>query len=140
MAKITLISIFFILFHNFVYAQKDSIIYMFPENVSGFVSDAIKKINIKEVSIQISEKSTGIYSLYFYTPKNNQDIIWKKIILKSNRFVKIHNIFIPLFFESDLNFSDFGQREVNGKIYRKKITWISENEIIKFDKFGKIYD
>lgn len=74
-------------------------------------------------------------------PLDADNLINEKIMKRTNRRLRVNeNCFLPLLFEEDLIFTDFGrEKQSDGRIARKRILFNFDGFTITFDKLGRIY-
>ncbi len=117
-----------------------------PKQVSSYLS---KVITEPKYASSFRENEFAFYiarikEKYYLTTMDTAygSLITEKLIKQTNRFVRIDSLLIPLIFDLDITFADFGDvppRTLNGKSGKKKILLTIEHFLIIFDGGGRIY-
>ncbi|WP_400191858.1 hypothetical protein [Hymenobacter sp. B81] len=124
------------------------IVYQFPEAVTRKVNDYLDKVSGERDTVRYACKlyirADGKYHIGiwdFYSGKRKDDLLYNRIISKSNRHVDLgNNRLLPVFFDHDLAFADLGSvRTADGRIGQIKLISSFDGFTVTFDHKGTIY-
>lgn len=129
--------------------KSDHIYYELPESVNGKVAEYIKDLSAKNKAIEFAAKLfEGENQRYVLTlvefdkdKLEKDDLVYTFLVKKTNRFLRLHDLEIPLYLHLDLQFADFGKEVLpNGKVARTKVLQFTHGFNITFDSNGNIYE
>ena len=142
MRKILAVSLFFVSIFS-VKAQK-GIEYVFPKKVETEVNQFIKRNETKKIFIVFDTINSKDYFISVLSLDDGISKDRKKLIKRSNRFVRISNRIIPIIFQSDTDFLFLG-RDDRGRLKRIavmyhgfEVTFTYDGEIIKTTQLTNI--
>lgn len=140
MKRIILVSIIYI-FSFSAHAQK--ICYNLPQKVTAEIADYIDTIEKEDAHfvLLLSLNKDGYYIISIIDDlTKDSKIIQDTLVNKTNRMVRVNELYLPLLLETDFVFADFGSRKAsNGRKGKIKIVFNNDSYNIIFDRFGKIY-
>jgi len=142
MRKILTVLLFFVSVFS-VKAQK-GIEYVFPKKVEAEVNQFIKRNETKSFFIVFDTISSKDYIISVLSLDDGTSKDRKKLIKRSNRFVRISNKIIPIIFQSDTDFLFLG-RDDRGRLKKIavmyhgfEVIFTYDGEIIKTTQLTKI--
>ena len=109
-----------------------------------YINASTKNDSKVKFAFQLSQEGNNRYRIGIISYDNgiieDNDLIYSKVISKTNRFIKIGELDIPLFFSSDLSLADFGKQKMpDGRIASKWVLFNFDGYSITFDRNGIIY-
>src|ERR1043166_6192861 len=103
-----------------------NIVYDFPETVTTKLADHISKGKNSKVVGLLTKEDSGKYSITIiendFSKNDNLKIIDETLIKKTNHFLRLNKILVPIITNEDLQFADFGTVETpNSGSSKRKI-------------------
>lgn len=127
-------------------AGAQNIVYDFPESVVQKIDKHISWYpDTTKFAILFSSLDSGKYRISILNDLTSHKAINETLVQKTNRFVRVHNILIPMITTEDITFADFGtvytpeSKSEKRKVGKKKILFTDDSKGITFDKSGKVY-
>jgi hypothetical protein len=131
-------------------ANAQEIIYDFPKSVADKVQQHISQYSDTTNFVALlNVENDGKYLLTVmtddFTIKSNFKDITDVLIKKTNRFVKVNDVKMPMITGEDLIFADFGtvstpdSKSEKRRVGKKRPVFVAEDWSISFDRAGKIY-
>lgn len=123
------------------------IVYDFPQSVVQKIDKHITWYpDTTKFAILFSPMDSGRYSISILKDiALSSKEINETLVQKTNRFVWVNKVLIPMITWDDIKFADFGtvytpeSKSEKRKVGKRKIHFISDDPLIIFDSSGKIY-
>jgi hypothetical protein len=123
---------------HIVYDLPEPVIQQIDKHIS-FYSDTTK------FAILFSSLDSGKYRISILKDLWSFKEIDETLIQKTNRFVRVNKMLVPMITRDDITFADFGtvytpeSKSDKRKVGKKKIHFTDDSKGIIFDKDGRIY-
>jgi len=124
------------------------IVYDLPESVIKKIDERILEKRDQKYLVLLSRRDSSKYSISIEQISSNVEsfkIIQETLVDKTNRFVKVKDMMIPLITWDDIYLADYGRvyypdaKNEKRRVGKRKVNFVSDTPLIVFDLSGKIY-
>jgi hypothetical protein len=127
-------------------ARAQQIVYDLPQPVVNKIFQQISASpDTAKLAILLTSLEQGKYKVSILDRLSAHKDINETLVKRTNRFVKVNEILIPLITHEDIAFADFGtvltpeSKNEKRRVGKKKIIFTDDSKGITFDRSGKIY-